>query len=107
MYTIQYGKNKNENWKLYNEADEYDYWFHINDYPSTHVYVQCINDITEDLITKACLLCIEKTPKVKNLSNKKIKIIYTIKSNLKKGRCIGEIEIIDESLCNYRIIQIN
>jgi predicted ribosome quality control (RQC) complex YloA/Tae2 family protein len=82
MVKIKYGKNAKENWNLIDESSSDDLWFHIDNYPSTHVLLEYSiedEDTIEEYIDKAIQLCIEKTPKIKSYvpKIKSVKVIYT------------------------------
>jgi len=99
IYPITIGKNKYDNWKIIDEANDDDYWFHIEDCPSSHVIInmqnhyananQCKkNDIDKGLIKFASWLC--KNTSKKN-DNEKIIVIYTQVKNLTKGKYVGTV----------------
>ena len=111
MIKIKYGKNAKENWDLIENASPNDLWFHIDDYPSTHVileYNESDNVNIEAYINECVELCIEKTPKIKSYIPKlnKVKVIYTKVENIKKGKSVGEVIILNNNLVKYKIVKI-
>lgn len=112
---IKYGKNAKENWNLIDESSSDDLWFHIDDYPSTHVILEYdvdANEVGEDkldeYIEKAVELCVEKTPKIKSYvpKIKSVKVIYTKVGNIKKGKSVGEVIILNHKLVKLKIVKI-
>ncbi len=111
MIKIKYGKNAKENWTLIENASPDDLWFHIDDYPSTHVileYHESDKINIEDYIDECIKLCVEKTPKIKSYVPKinKVKVIYTKVENIKKGKSVGEVIILNHHLVKYKIVKI-
>jgi predicted ribosome quality control (RQC) complex YloA/Tae2 family protein len=109
---IKYGKNAKENWNLIDESSSDDLWFHIDDYPSTHVLLEYNldeEDRIEEYIEKAVQLCVEKTPKIKSYipKIKSVKVIYTKVENIKKGKSVGEVIILNHKLVKYKVVKIN
>jgi predicted ribosome quality control (RQC) complex YloA/Tae2 family protein len=94
-FQIIVGRNSKENWDLIDVSDKDDFWFHIDDKPSCHVFIvkpfNC-ESIPKDVIIRAAQLCKEYS-KYKN--DKKVKIIYTEINNIKKSKDIGSVSIIN------------
>ena len=90
---IKYGRNKSENDILYNTADENDIWFHINNYPSAHMWLKETRYTKQELYTIALQLKIRSKYRKQNY----IEIIYTKKKNLQKTNTKGELAIIGKS----------
>ena len=85
QYTVQIGKNKHDNWRLIDDADPTDIWFHAEGSPSAHVILQAPSDgVIPNSIVR---FCSEKT--------KHRDVIYTPVGNIRKGRHVGEAIIID------------
>ena len=105
---IKYGKNAKENWNLIDESDKDDLWFHIDGYPSTHVLLEGEEVELEKYINECVELCIEKTPKIKSYipKIKKVKVIYTHIGNIKKGKSVGEVIILNNDLVKYVLVKI-
>ncbi len=96
-YTLYYGRNASENWELYDSAEADDLWFHLDDFPSAHVYLQVSkDDPSEAALQYAARLVLQRTPKVNQETPKikKVNVIYCPRSNLKKGKSAGEILIL-------------
>lgn len=93
-YSIKIGQNAKENWNLIDDSDPFDLWFHLDDYPSSHVIIS--QDLNSDpdifypnqIISLAADYC-KTHSKQKNLS--KIKVVYTQIQNLTKGKEIGSV----------------
>jgi predicted ribosome quality control (RQC) complex YloA/Tae2 family protein len=104
-YNIHYGRNAKENWAILDNAEDDDIWFHINDFPSAHIILEVKNmdSMSDDIYEYCCKLCIERTSKVKSMKGK-IKVIYTKRSNLEKGKVVGEVYISNISNVNGKWI---
>jgi predicted ribosome quality control (RQC) complex YloA/Tae2 family protein len=86
---VYIGQNAIENWKLIDRFYNKNYmWFHLEDYPSCHVFVENDTLTTED-IKDISLICKEHTSKCKDKKN--VKVCYTHISNLKKGKDTGSV----------------
>jgi|SaaInlStandDraft_6_1057023.scaffolds.fasta_scaffold312180_1 predicted ribosome quality control (RQC) complex YloA/Tae2 family protein len=99
-YDIIIGQKDLENWQIIDESDEFDLWFHIDNLPSSHVIIrqhmkkgQDINYFNE-IITLAADYCKQNS----KYKNKKNKIIYTNIGNLKKGKEVGSVLILNAKL---------
>ena len=95
IFNIYIGNTASENWKLIDNADDFDLWFHIDDDSSSHVIIKQILEknvdiIYNDEIIKIAAEYCKLYSKYKN-SCKKIKIIYSEIKNIKKGKCIGSV----------------
>ncbi len=95
-FDIYVGTNAKENWDLIDKSDPDDLWFHVDDLPSSHVFVRErllrtsseIPDYPNQIISLAGDYC-KSQSKFKDRT--KLKIIYTQVSNIKKGRDIGSV----------------
>lgn len=84
------GKNAQDNHRLFDEAEDDDIWFHLNDYSSAHMWVKNKKFSKQELYRLGLVLKTKsKYSKVNGLN-----IIYTTKKNLKKTEKLGELEII-------------
>lgn len=98
-YTIKIGQNAKENWNLIDNSEPFDLWFHLDNYPSSHVIIA--QDISSDpdifypnqILVLAANYC-KTYSKQKN--SLKVKIVYTQIKNLTKGKEIGSVFISDE-----------
>ena len=112
VYTLHYGRNAHENWELFDAAEPDDLWFHIDDLPSAHVYLEVSKEDPSDAaIEFAAKLVLTRTPKAGSVKGKKsitiinlgspsssrliAKVVYCPRSNLAKGKSPGEILIHD------------
>lgn len=89
-YTIQIGKNKNENDQLITDASENDYWLHLSDYPSGHGIIQnpLNQKIPRKVLKRACVL-IKQHSKYK--SERKISVDVTLIKHISKTERLGEV----------------
>lgn len=90
-WTIIIGKNKEENWKIIDDASPTDIWFHMQDIPSCHVILKTtdpIKKISKDVLTRCALLC-KINSKAKN--ERKTSIIYSQIENVRKTKNVGEV----------------
>lgn len=91
------GGNAKENWTLISNSNLDDIWVHLKDFSSSHVIVSVKNfcydnyDISVSDIMYACTLC-KQFSKYKNY-DKKLDVVYTEVRNLKKGKVIGNVDI--------------
>ena len=83
------GQNATENWKLIDKYHKCNFmWFHLEDYPSCHVFVE--NDaLTPEDIYELSKICKDNTYKCKDKNN--VKVCYTHISNIKKGKDPGSV----------------
>lgn len=102
-YAINIGKNAKHNWQLIDNSQPDDIWFHVDSYPSSHVIInlQNINSCdfiraNKNIIQECALICKSKS---KAKDEKKVKIIYTTISNIKKGKDVGSVHILNNPDC--------
>jgi predicted ribosome quality control (RQC) complex YloA/Tae2 family protein len=89
-FIITIGRNAIENWNIIDKAHSSDMWFHLMDYPSSHVIIHsCDNTIIPpNLIYKAACLC-KKHSKLNKVNN--VQVIYTTIENVTKSTEIGSV----------------
>ena len=90
-WTIIIGKNKEENWKIIDDADPSDIWFHMQDIPSCHVILKTtdpIKKIDKDVLKRCGLLC-KMNSKAKN--ERKSNVMYSEIENVRKTKNMGEV----------------
>lgn len=92
---MKIGKNAEENTQLFKEAHQDDWWFHLDSFPSAHVYV---SELTPENIQLAAETIKEKS-KFKNLKN--VKVVYTQKRNLRLGDKPGLVIIQSNRKCRF------
>lgn len=85
MYVI--GKNKQDNWRILNEARDADVFFHLSSFSSCYVILK-EEFITDENIQICARLCKENT-KYKHLND--IMVDMTVCSNVKRGENVGEV----------------
>ncbi len=99
-FDIYVGTNAKENWDLIDKSDPDDLWFHVDDLPSSHVFVREIlsetsseiPDYPNQIISLAGDYC-KSQSKYKNMT--KLKIIYAPISKIKKGKEVGSVKVSD------------
>jgi len=102
------GQNSKDNFKIIDDAEKYDLWFHANSLPSCHVIVKLPEDYNfskkqmQKIVTQGSLLCKENTNSLK--SGNKIEFVYTNVENLKKGKKEGSVHFKDNNLLKYKKI---
>ena len=84
------GQNAKENHELIDYADQSNWWFHLEDYPSGHCIVERSEIEIEDIIFASTL--VKENSKYKNF--KKLSICYTQIKNIKKTKKPGEVKIL-------------
>ena len=90
--TYYIGKNARENWDLYDKAEPFDIWFHLDKESSPHVFLELRNNDEPNLetILEGAKLC-KQFSKKKNSTN--VNVIYCPKEYIYKGKFVGEIII--------------
>lgn len=94
-YIIWIGQNAKENWDLVDKSEPDDLWFHLDEYPSSHVVISSDSKFTDEIFYSNQIIALasdycKSHSKLKNTSGK-IKIVYTQIKNLKKGKEIGSV----------------
>ncbi len=86
---IKFGKNKTENWKIFDEANQTDTLFHLEHFPSCYVIInKSIDELLIDEINTCATIC-----KDRSKYKMTVKVFYTQISNLDKGDKEGVIII--------------
>lgn len=99
-YEIYIGKNKEENWKLIDDAFSNDIWFHIDDQPSCHVVLKNtdevkLKDIPRQVLKRAAYLC-----KINSASKTQPKcdVVYAPISAITKTQIVGQVSVSGKKL---------
>lgn len=93
-FDIEYiiGQNASENFKIIDDANEFDMWFHIDGYPSCHVLCSIPNNVSKKdllkIIKRGALYCKEHS---KYNSEKSVSVIYTYVKNVTKTDVVGTV----------------
>jgi len=90
-YEIFIGRNKQENWDIIDVSRETDIWFHVENGPSSHIFLKTekpVNNIPKQVIKRCACLCKSYSS---SASVKKCEIIYTTIANIQKGEHVGEV----------------
>jgi predicted ribosome quality control (RQC) complex YloA/Tae2 family protein len=104
-FVINIGKNAKHNWELIDIAANDDIWFHVDSYASSHIIIHLENISSDDFIKtnkdiiRDCAIVCKAKSKAKD--EKKVKIIYTTINNIKKGKGVGSVIILDSNKCKY------
>jgi hypothetical protein len=100
------GRDKYENEDLIRWGWPEDFWFHVDDHSSAHVYVRLpkgksMEDLTDEMVEECCQLT--KQNSIEGCKLNDVKIVYTPWSNLKKtnGMDVGQVGFHKESLRRY------
>lgn len=75
------GKDKYDNDNIYDIADINDIWFHLADYSSPHIWINC--PMNKHDIYKVALY-LKKNSKNNKYKKELIRVMYTKKSNIQK-----------------------
>ena len=88
--TYRLGRSASENFRLLDDADPDDWWFHLEGHPSGHLIVES-TEITPAMAALAATLVREHS----NLKDsvKKVKVIYTRVRNVTKTKVPGRVLI--------------
>jgi predicted ribosome quality control (RQC) complex YloA/Tae2 family protein len=93
-YQLFIGKNAKHNWELIDMSDPDDVWFHIENYPSTHVILKNpdkleIKKIPHQILYLCCVKCKNRISKYRTINN--LSVCFTQIKNVKKGIEIGSV----------------
>jgi len=95
--TFYIGKNAKDNFKIIDQCEPDDLWFHIKNESSCHVIalISSFKDLDkkelQEIIKEGSKLCKENTLKVASLKN--IAVDYTFLKNVKKTKIIGSVTV--------------
>lgn len=93
-YNIIIGKNKFDNFKIIDEANSMDIWFHLHKNPSCHIILKTnnkkSNQIPRQVLKRCAYLCKINSKIIQHLP---CEIIYTTINNIEKTNIIGEVKI--------------
>ena len=89
-YLFSVGKNKEDNFRILDDAKPTDIWFHLEHVPSCHVILSNndkVNDIPKQVIKKGAYFC-----KINSKSNQKVcNVMYSPVQNVEKTSIIGKV----------------
>lgn len=89
-YILRLGESAKENHGLIDDADQNDWWFHLDSFPSGHCIIDSI-ELNNQLINYAANI-VKENSKYKNLKN--IKIVYLQIKDIKKTKNPGEVTLL-------------
>lgn len=89
-YFFRLGESAKENHQLIDYADQNDWWFHLDNFPSGHCIVDSV-ELNHQLINYAANI-VKENSKYRNLKN--IKIVYLQVKNIKKTKNPGEVKLL-------------
>jgi predicted ribosome quality control (RQC) complex YloA/Tae2 family protein len=86
------GKSADENWKIIDDSNENDIWFHLDDFPSCHVILKTkgkdLKELNKQTFIHCASICKENS---KYCNMKNISVIYTKIKNVKKADTVGSV----------------
>ena len=91
QYIIKVGENASENWNLIDESLQKDIWIHLDNLPSPHVVIQCVErtkTVSREALNRGGLLCKQYS---KYGSVKRLNLIYTEIKWIRKGNKTGSV----------------
>jgi len=89
-YTIRIGQNKQENWKLLDNSQPNNIWFHLIDRPSPYVVLDTssnINQIPRNVLHRCGILCKMRSS---SRSENNCFVHYNYVKMVRKGEFVGE-----------------
>ena len=89
--TIWIGQNAKDNWQIIDKANNYDIWFHLENFPSSHVILRLPDkdtEINKQTLQSCAAICKANS---KYAEHKNISIIYTEIKNVIKGETVGSV----------------
>ena len=103
---IYMGRDKFENEDLIKYAEAEDFWFHVDDLSSAHVYLKPQDGWTLDTIPETVIMDCAQLVKANSIEgNKKndIKVVYTPASNLRKEASfdVGQVAFFNNRLVPF------
>ncbi len=107
---IYMGRDKYENEDLIKYAIAEDFWFHVSDLSSAHVYLKPQAGWTLDTIPEEVLVDCAQLVKANSIEGNKasnVKIVYTPASNLRKenGFDVGQVAFHNAKLLRYTRVE--
>ena len=91
-FEIIIGQSAEENWKIIDDSEQNDIWFHLDDFPSSHVILKTKNKNIKEFNKQTFIHCgnlCKFHSKYSNLKN--ISVIYTKIKNITKADTVGSV----------------
>ncbi|KAL0220141.1 hypothetical protein P9112_005794 [Eukaryota sp. TZLM1-RC] len=109
-YTIYSGRDKIENETLIRYAWDVDWWFHVSEMSSAHIYLRLPDDKTIDQVPQEVIQDCAQLTKANSIKGNKtnnVRIVFTPASNLLKESHMvaGQVSFKDPSLNRYITIE--
>lgn len=82
------GNDSKENWKILENADDEDVWIHLHNYSSPYVILKSYKTLDNKDLLYGGFIC-KKNSKHKYIDN--IKMVFSLVKHVKKGKCSGEV----------------
>lgn len=83
------GESAQENWTLLDRAKKKHWFFHLTDFPSCYVVLECEREPSREEKYRCAEICVENT---KQRKSKRVKVDATPCSNVLKSDAVGECE---------------
>lgn len=91
-FEIIIGRSAKENWQIIDGSSENDVWFHLDDYPSSHIILKTENTDIKDFNKQTLIHCASLCKEHSKYSNiKNISVIYTKIKNVNKSDTVGSV----------------
>ena len=95
-HTVWVGRNARDNWRIIQDANEDDIWFHLEAAPSCHVILKNNNNIDPGVLRICASICKGHTEKFRE-KKMVITVLATNVANLRLGKTPGLVHILNGS----------
>lgn len=92
-HRVWVGSNAHDNWRVIEQSEEDDVWFHLDDVPSCHVVLQHSEHINRSILKHCAAICKSYTNKYRG--KRKPHVVATSVSNLRFGMTPGMVYMRD------------
>ena len=93
QYRVWVGCNAHDNWRVIEESNDEDIWFHLDGVPSCHVVLQHSELIDRDILQRCAAICKSCTNRCRG--KRKPNVIATPVSNLRLGKTPGMVHMLN------------
>ncbi|MBR6737017.1 MAG: NFACT family protein [Clostridia bacterium] len=89
-YEVLVGRNNLQNEYLYQTSSRQDFWLHVKNYPSSHVYIKCQGECSESVLKTCAEICAFYSSAN---GGGKVSVDYALRKHLKKpaGAKLGSV----------------